>query len=389
VTHINTSAAWNGALRFNLLTEGYEICPPFPPQDGAKEPARPLHDPRDILAATMYFQANGFPKVGKNTAWDALVAAAHQNSYHPVRDYLAGLRWDRTERVSKLFMAYFNAELPEAGQERDRQVAYLEHISIGFMVGAVARAMAPGCKHDHVPVVVGRERLLKSTAIQTLCPDTAWFSDDISPNLIERDTKESLAGKWIIELSEIPHIRKEAERAKAFFSRCVDRYRSAYGKANQDHARQCAFIGTSNDLEFVDVTGNRRFWPFRIAGPIDIPAIERDRDQLWAEAFDLYRRGVRWWLPPNIEDIAAEQQAEFVEPDIWDDLIAQWRRSHPGPFTMAHLFASDTGITPYREASAVDKRDQMRAARCLTKLGLVKRQRTVSGKRAIWWEKRP
>jgi hypothetical protein len=25
---------------------------------------------------------------------------------------------------------------------------------------------------------------------------------------------------------------------------------------------------TSNDLEFVSVTGNRRFWPFRIAGAL-------------------------------------------------------------------------------------------------------------------------
>ena len=179
--------------------------------------------------------------------------------------------------------------------------------------------------------MVGRERLLKSTAIRALCHDRKWFSDDISPNLIERDTKESLAGKWIIELAEIPHIRRETERVKAFFSRCVDRYRSAYGKANQDHPRQCVFIGTSNDLEFVDVTGNRRFWPFRIAGPIDIAAITADRDQLWAEAMVLYRQGVHWWLPPNIETIAAEQQAGFVETDIWEGLIAKWLDDHSWP----------------------------------------------------------
>jgi putative DNA primase/helicase len=236
-----------------------------------------------------------------------------------------------------------------------------------------------------VPVVVGKERLLKSSAIRALCHDDKWFSDDISPNLIERDTKESLSGKWIIELAEIPHIRRETERVKAFFSRCVDRYRSAYGKANQDHPRQCVFIGTSNDLEFVDVTGNRRFWPFRIAGLIDITAITTDRDQLWAEATALYRQGVRWWLPPNIEAIAAEQQAGFVETDIWEGLIAKWLDEHSGPFTMEHLFAKDTGITPYRETAAVSKADEMRAARCLTKLKLIKRQATINGQRRVWW----
>lgn len=389
VTHINMSPAWNGALRFNQLTEGYEVCPPFPPQqDGAKGPPRALRDPQDILTATMYFQANGFPKATKHLTFDALAAAAHQSSYHPVRDYLSSLRWDGTERVGLLFQRYFNAELPDENrqQERDRHVVYLEHISIGFMVGAVARVVDPGCKVDHVPVVVGRQSLLKSTAIRALCPDPNWFSDDISPNLIERDTKESLAGKWIIELAEIPHIRRETERVKAFFSRCDDRYRSAYGRANQDHSRQCVFIGTSNDLEFVDVTGNRRFWPFRIAGLIDIAAITTDRDQLWAEAMALYRQGVKWWLPPNIETIAAEQQAGFVEADIWEDLIDAWLRNHPGPFTLEQLFARDSGITLYREASATTRAEQMRAARCLTKLGWRKRQKTIAGKRAIWWE---
>jgi Virulence-associated protein E len=388
VTHINTSAAWNDVLHFNLLTEGYEICPPFPPRDDAKEPSRPLCDPRDILAATMYFQANGFPKAGKNTAWDAVVAVAHQNTYHPVHNYLAGLRWDGTARVREVFLRYFNAELPgtDRQEERDRHVAYLEHIGTGFMVGAVARVMQPGCKNDQVPVVVGPERSRKSSAIEALCCDDSWFSDDISIDLTDRDTKESLAGKWIIELAEIPHIRRETERVKAFFSRRVDRYRSAYGKASQDHPRQCVFIGTSNDLEFVSVTGNRRFWPFRIAGAIDIAAIVADRDQLWAEALAMYQQGVQWWLVPNIETIAAEQQAGFVEADIWEDLIDAWLKNHAGPFTLEQLFARDTGITPYREASAATRAEQMRAARCLTKLGWRKRQKTIAGKRAIWWE---
>jgi hypothetical protein len=387
VTHINTTPTWDGTLRYNLLTEACEIRPPFPPQDGAKGPMRALRDPQDILTATLHFQANGFPKANKNLTWDALTAVAHEHSYHPVRDHLDRLRWDGTERVGSLFLQYFNAELPadDRQEERDRHTAYLEHISVGFMVGAVARVMAPGCKVDHVPVLVGRERLLKSTAIRALCHDGDWFSDDISPNLIERDTKESLAGKWIIELAEIPHIRRETERVKAFFSRCVDRYRSAYGKANQDHPRQCVFIGTSNDLEFVDVTGNRRFWPFRVAGPIDVDAITTDRDQLWAEAMALYRQGVRWWLPPNIEIIAAEQQAGFVETDLWEGLIAKWLDEHSGPFTMERLFAKDTGITPYRETAAVSKADEMRAARCLTKLGLIKRRQTLGGSRSVWW----
>lgn len=141
----------------------------------------------------------------------------------------------------------------------------------------------------------------------------------------------------------------------------------------------------SNDLEFVDVTGNRRFWPFLVTGTIDIATIETDRDQLWAEALVLYRQGVRWWLPPTIEAIAAEQQAGFVEDDVLEGPIARWLTDHPYAFTLEDLFATDTGITPYRETTAVTKRDEMRAARCLTKLKLVRRRTLMNRRRAYWW----
>jgi len=397
VTHIRTTPAWNGVMRFNQLTEVCEVWPPFPPQNDASGPPRALHDPYDILMAMMYFQANGFPTAGKTTVWDALITAANEHPYHPVRDYLNALRWDGTERVGKLFQQYFKAQLPPderspsgEASERDRHIAYLEHISIGFMVGSVARVMQPGCKHDHVPVAIGHDQgMQKSRAIQALCHDPAWFFDNMHPDITERDTKESIAGKWIVELAEIPHVRRDAERLKAFLSSSTDRYRAAYGRANQDHPRQSAFIGTSNDLEFTDVTGNRRFWPFVTVGMINIEAILRDRDQLWAEAVTLYRHGVQWWLPPNIEKIAAERQEAFVEADIWDGIIAKWQALHPGPLTMEDLFAKDTGITPYRETAATQKADEMRAARCLKRLGWYGSRCTLNGKRAYWWQPRP
>ena len=144
--------------------------------------------------------------------------------------------------------------------------------------------------------------------MQALVPAPAWFSDDLSTALIDRDSKESLTGKWIVELAEFPHIRREVEKVKAFFSRQADRFRRAYDRANRDWPRQCAFIASTNELEFIDVTGNRRFWPIPLASPADIGAIERDREQLWAEAVDLYRQGFQWWLTPSLEAIAVKMQ---------------------------------------------------------------------------------
>ena len=52
---------------------------------------------------------------------------------------------------------------------------------------------------------------------------------------MERDTKDSLTGKWLVgKLAELPHVRKEEERVKAFFSRQTDRYRRAYDLITND-----------------------------------------------------------------------------------------------------------------------------------------------------------
>ena len=218
VTSISNQREWDGALRFDLLAETMEVSATFPPTAATNHAMRPLREPADLLEAMLYFQGHGFPRASKGLVWDALVCVAERNAYHPVRDYLRSLRWDRVARVGKLFESYFRAELPpEANQqERDRRIAYLEHVSTCCMVAAVARIMQPGCKVDHLPVLVGPQGLNKSEGLRALCPDERWFSDDLSPDLMQRDTKESLVGKWIIELAEVPHVRRDVERVKAF-----------------------------------------------------------------------------------------------------------------------------------------------------------------------------
>jgi hypothetical protein len=395
VKHIKATPAWHDALRHNEFTGDYEISGSFPPDGGPKDVVRPFEDPKDTLLATLYFQANGFARASKTTSFDAIAHVALEHSYHPVRDYLNQLRWDGTERVRLLFQKYFSAEVPEDQPERDGHVAYLEHISTCFAVGAVARIMQPGCKHDHVPVIVDPSQGTgKSLGLRELCPDPTWFTDNIPANLQDKDTKDAMNGKWIVELSETPHVAKAVEQLKAFVSSQVDRYRPAYGRTTKDHPRQVAFIGTANQLEFIDVTGNRRFWPFTSAELIDVEGIARDRDQLWAEAVKLYRDGVHWCLPPTIEAIAREKQEAFQKPDVWDEVIGGWiggwiAKRGGSPFTMADLFAQGTGIAPFRETVCTETADEMRAGRCLVRLGFFKKRYTLNGKRAVWWQRCP
>jgi predicted P-loop ATPase len=64
----------------------------------------------------------------------------------------------------------------------------------------VARALEPGCQLDTMVVLIGAQGWLKSSGIRALTPTPEWFTDDISTSLIDRDTKRSLVGKWLVEL---------------------------------------------------------------------------------------------------------------------------------------------------------------------------------------------
>jgi predicted P-loop ATPase len=384
---------WKRALRINLFAGTMEVSTQFPPNGKASGGYRPLNEPGDVLEAMVWFQNEGFPTTSKNLMWDVLLLAAHRNAYHPVRDYLDSLKWDGVPRVGGLFQHYFNGDVdakPNASEAEarhtDRMAAYLEHTSECFMVSMVARVRKPGCKVDHTPVLDGRQGLNKSKALCALMPDVAWFSDDLGTDLGAKDTKDSLGGKWLIELSEMPHGKKSVEQFKAFLSRSTDRYRKSYDRQTKDWPREGALVGTSNELEFIDRTGNRRFWPIRVTGPIDDARITADRDQLWAEAVVLYEAEYQWWLQPNIEAIAAEQQASFQEPDIWTELLETWLegRVTAYPFTLAEAFAAALGRP---DTSQITKADENRAAGCLKSLGYRRRKTRIGRTTKSLWTK--
>ena len=65
-----------------------------------------------------------------------------------------------------------------------------------------------------------------------------------------------------------------------------------------------------------------------LARRVDVAAIERDRDMLWAEAVELYRSGADCWLSDELEATASETQAAYAEEDSWDGMVDEWLEQH-------------------------------------------------------------
>jgi predicted P-loop ATPase len=250
-----------------------------PPWDSRAVPF-PWRDDDDVRTAA-WMQRQGI-MVSKETAGQAVQTIAREFPFHPIREYLNGLVWDKIPRINDWLTLYLSAEPSE----------YARAVGSKWLIGAVARIFKPGCKNDTCLVLEGPQGLLKSTTPRRLAEP--WFTDEIS-DLGTKDAAMQVRGVWIIELAELDAMgRPEASRTKAFMSRSTDRYRPPYGRHLVEVPRERVFAGTVNhDTYLKDETGGRRFWPVR-CGTIRIDDLRRDRDQIWAEAVARFRACETW-----------------------------------------------------------------------------------------------
>jgi Virulence-associated protein E-like domain/RepB DNA-primase N-terminal domain len=292
-----------------LLRPLFKADPSFKP--------RPVTD-ADAIAVQKYLQWFGFRRLGKNTTFDAVEKHARDHAFHPVRDYLDRLAWDGKDRLQTWLTSCFKAE------DND----YTNEIGKMFLISMVARIYRPGCKVDYMMILEGEQGLLKSSACRILAGD--YFSDQL-PDITNKEAFQHLRGKWLIEVAELrAYSRAAIDHFKEFLVRDTERYRPPWGRKEVHEERQCVFVGTTNMALYLrDETGNRRFWPVK-TGEIDLDWLRANRDQLFAEAAQLYRAGVSWW--PNrkfeLETIRNEQEARY-EPDAWEEPIRLYLEGLP------------------------------------------------------------
>lgn len=245
----------------------------------------------------------------------------------------------------------------------------------------VARIYEPGCKVDYMLVLEGPQGELKSAALRTL--GEPWFSDNLPDiSTAGKDASTHLRGKWLIEIAEMHAFNKaETTHLKSFITRQEERFRPPYGRHEVIEPRRCVFCGSTNkDLYLRDETGGRRFWPVK-CGQINIALLERDRDQLFAEAVQLYKEGTNWWPDREFEKkfITPEQEARY-DCDLWEDLMRDYLLGKTS-ITLKQLAVGCLGFEAPGAAFGGETKmpltrfgtfDQNRAKRALAALGWVR-----------------
>ena len=195
-----------------------------------------------------------------------------------------------------------------------------------MMLGAISRAFRPGCKFEIMLCLVGGQGAGKSTLLRFLAIRDEWFTDDLR-RLDDDNVYRKMQGHWFIEMAEMlaTTSAKSIELIKSFLSRTKETYKIPYEVHPEDRPRQCVFLGTSNNVNFLpyDKTGNRRFAPVQIdASRAEHHPLENEQEcrqyiiDCWAEAMTIYRSGdFKLTFPKEMEETVRAMQMEYMPDD--------------------------------------------------------------------------
>jgi predicted P-loop ATPase len=324
-------------------------------------------------------------KVSKELAIDCLVQVASEKPYDPVRLYLehCANHAEPTyiDRLATTYLRPCDAALPEP-------TIYDEMLK-RTLIGAVARAFNPGCKHDTACVLMGDQGAYKSSFWG--CLGGPFFSDALG-DISSKDDVMVLHRSWMMEWAELDHItgRRHAGQVKAFLSQAVDLMRVPYGKAVESFPRRGIIVGTTNKTTgfLVDETGNRRFWIIPTTktqqDQIDTASLMLERDAIWSAVVHAYRAGETNRLSVDMEIQVTEENNNYVIDSPWRSAIEEHleKRRTVEPLTTEELL-NDAIKKP---AERQTKADQMQVASILKDLGYVAK-REASGRRRRYFAK--
>lgn len=117
----------------------------------------------------------------------AMNIVASENKYHPIRDCLEKLKWDRLSRIDNLLSRYLGADHDD----------YTKEIMRLLMLAAIRRVYEPGCKFEIMVCLVGGQGAGKSTFFRFLAINDEWFSDDLK-RMDDDNVYRKMQGHWII-----------------------------------------------------------------------------------------------------------------------------------------------------------------------------------------------
>jgi len=351
-------------------------------------------------------EGRAFPKT---LVYDVTTVMADRNEYNPCKAYLEFVASRSTPCNYFDTLASTLIGTPEDIAQNPRMPdgkLLADVIMKRFMIGAVARVLQPGVRHDWMPIFIGGQNCGKSTFFQYLTPpdptdpgNYPWVSTIQQGIEYLKDRPHALHSGWIVVLDEAERYfkRKHVEELKNLVSVSVDRSARKY-ENEKNYPRSFVLAGATNGMDFlVDPTGNRRFMPIIVSGKveskdnpklkiIDLDRLKADRNSIWAAAYQAYLdEPIHNFSSYELSHIA-DYIDSFTKDSPLETRIAETLTTHMSGYYKTQGYITLSDLYSWLEI-AVDKQAQigMQVTDALKRLNYKQCRATIDGKtRRIW-----
>jgi hypothetical protein len=264
-------------------------------------------------------------------------------SYDPFRSYFESLpEWDGEDHLGKL-AGYITMDTQE------NQKFWVEQFK-----KAMIRTIT--CALDHIVnriimnLVGKNQETGKSSFIKFLCPPelSAYYTETSPDNSKDSDIQLSENIIWNFdELASLSSIG--INKFKTFISKSTVKQRGAYKEFTESNPRRCTFWASTNKTEFLTDDQNTRWLCFNVESinhnysNYITGKKEVDINQVWAQAWHLYKSGENGMLTQEENKIRDINNKEYEAESSERDLILMYFRSVT-PFDEGCEFMTATEI---------------------------------------------
>lgn len=316
-----------------------------------------------------------FKPIGRELLRDVVRYVCSKGAFDSAIQWINGLTWDGVSRVESFLKTYFGCD----------DTPYTRAASRYMWTALAGRCLVPGIKADMAVILVGSQGKGKSSAVAAMAPDEEAHVE-ISFHDQEDATLRRIRGRLVAEIGELRGLHtKDLESIKSFMTRQIDTWVPKYVEFSTSYKRRCVFVGTTNQKHFLaDSTGNRRWLPVTVTDDqIDVDGVKSDRNQLWAEAAELFKaNGIEW---KNVSELAGNEHEKHSMVDAWEEIISNWLeteifkdslRPDDWYYIDPRTVAADALKTEWARFSPYD---QKRLTTAMEKLGYTRTERRVNG----------
>lgn len=278
-----------------------------------------------------------------------LAAIIDDNSVNPLLDMVKSIPWDGKDRIDPVIGCLHSKDDP----------FYVKEVVRNWLVQCVAawdyarsspiQYVLP--RFENVLVFQSGQGVQKTKFFEMLLPldFKKYIITGIHLDATKPDSMKLAICAGISEFGELDStLNKEIAQTKAFLSKAEDKMRLPYARCESSFKRRTSFCASVNGEDFlVDPTGNRRFHPISLTSIDFSKYMEIDKQQLFAQAWDLYINGHKWWIDQMIDTklyaLLNKKHSSHMMVTAVDDIIERVIRDT----TTGHLGSVCLGTSHY------------------------------------------